>query len=225
MADQSAEEPVPLVISNTEERVLELYDKLQKLQLEIALMNARKHYVPDPTSGRDIETAKNELLDSFAKYILRNEVASNVISTNPILQAVHNGTQASPVERDLLPLLTARDAISSTLAMQNTELQSVLADLTDVEGRSLFLSRENISLAQRLLDLTKQTEQGTAESLAGGSEYTSQISDLEVEVKASRRRWRVLKGTASAIVAGSGVDWARDAELRDIVLDPTDEQV
>jgi hypothetical protein len=49
MADQSVEEPTPLVLSNTEKQVLELYDKLQILQLEIALLNARKNYVPGMT--------------------------------------------------------------------------------------------------------------------------------------------------------------------------------
>jgi hypothetical protein len=50
-------------------------------------------------SERTIETAQKELLDSQARYMLRNEVFASVISANPILQAVHNGTKASPIER------------------------------------------------------------------------------------------------------------------------------
>jgi hypothetical protein len=101
----------------------------------------------------------------------------------------------------------------------------LLTDLTDVESRSLRLSRENVALAERLLNLAKQTDQGKTEVLAGDSEHASEIAGLEAGVKASRQRWRVLKGTASAIVAGSGVDWARDAELRDVVLDPAEDEV
>ncbi|KAI3332291.1 centromere protein H (CENP-H)-domain-containing protein [Xylariaceae sp. AK1471] len=224
MSDQDVEASTPLLLSNTEKRVLELHDKLQQLQLEIALLNAQQNYVPDTTSERTIEAAQKELLDSRARYMLRNEVVSNVMSANPILQAVHNGTKASPIERDLLPLLIARDATSSTLASQNTELHSLLTDLTDVESRSLRLSRENVALAERLLDFAKQTDQGKAEILAGDSEHVAEIAGLEAEVKTSRQRWRVLKGTTSAIVAGSGVDWARDAELRDMVLDPATEE-
>ncbi|KAI8630564.1 centromere protein H (CENP-H)-domain-containing protein [Xylariaceae sp. FL1651] len=225
MADQATEAPTPLLLSNTERRVLELYDKLQQLQLEIALLNAQKDYVPDTTSERTIEAAQKELLDSRARYMLRNEVVTSVLSANPILQAVHNGTKASPVERDLLPLLTTRDSTSSTLATQNTELHTLLTELTDVESRSLRLTRENVALAGRLLDLAKQTEQGKAEAFAEDSEHAAEIAELQAEVKAGRQRWRVLKGTASAIVAGSGVDWARDAELREIVLDPAEEDV
>jgi hypothetical protein len=127
--------------------------------------------------------------------------------------------------RDLLPLLTDRDAATSTLAVQNNELHTLLSDLTEVEMRSLQLSRENVALAERLLDLAKETDQGRAELLSGDSEHVAEIARLEAEVKGSRQRWRVLKDTVSAIVAGSGVDWARDAELRDMVLDPAEEEV
>ncbi|KAI0908425.1 centromere protein H (CENP-H)-domain-containing protein [Ustulina deusta] len=225
MEGQSVEVPTPLVLSDKEKRVLELHDKLEQLQLEIALLNAHKSYVPDTTSGRTIEVAQQELLDSRARYMLRNEVVASVVSANPILQAVHDGTKASPIERDLIPLLTDRDTASSTLASQNTELHSLLSDLTDVESRSLRLSRENVALAERLLELVKHTEQGKAELLPSDSEYAAEIAGLEAEVKSSRQRWRVLKGTASAIVVGSGTDWARDTELRDIVLDPAEEEV
>lgn len=51
-----------------------------------------------------------------------------------------------------------------------------------------------------------------------------EVSRLEDEVRTSRQRWRVVKGVASAVVAGSGVDWARDDVLCDIVLDPVDEE-
>ncbi|KAI0967680.1 centromere protein H (CENP-H)-domain-containing protein [Xylaria arbuscula] len=225
MEDRGVEVPPPLVLSDKEKRVLELHDKLEQLQLEIALLNAQKKYVPDTTSERTVEVAQHELLESRARYVLRNEVVTNVVSVNPILQAVHNGTNASPIERDLLPLLTDRDTASTTLASQTTELQSLLSDLTDVESRSLRLSRENIALAERLLDLTKQTEQGKAELLSGESEYAAEIAGLEGEVTNSRQRWRVLKDTASAIIAGSGVDWASDPELRDMVLDPAEEEL
>ncbi|KAI1360919.1 centromere protein H (CENP-H)-domain-containing protein [Xylaria arbuscula] len=222
MESQDAEDPTPLVLSDKEKKVLELHDKLEQLQLEIALVKAQKNYVPDIYPERAVEVAQQELLEARAKYMLRNEVVASVVSANPILQAVHNGTNASPIERDLLPLITERDTTTTALASQNTELHSLLSDLTDVENRSLRLSRENVALADRLLELAKQSEQGKAELLPPGSEYATEIVELEAEVKSSRQRWQVLKDTASAIVAGSGVDWASDAGLREMVLDPAE---
>lgn len=81
-----------------------------------------------------------------------------------------------------------------------------------------------MGLAERLLDLAKQTDQGMVEMIAGDSGHAAEIAGLEAEVRARRQRWRVLKGTASAIVAGSGVDWARDTDLMNIVLDPAEEE-
>lgn len=46
MADESAENPTPLLLSNDEKHVLELHDRLQELQLEIALLTAQKNYHP-----------------------------------------------------------------------------------------------------------------------------------------------------------------------------------
>jgi hypothetical protein len=51
----------------------------------------------------------------------------------------------------------------------------------------------------------------------------AQLDELEESLKVSRQRWRIMKGTASAVVAGSGVDWARDAALRELVLDTENE--
>ncbi|KAI1438896.1 centromere protein H (CENP-H)-domain-containing protein [Xylaria sp. CBS 124048] len=222
MEDQQIDLPSPLPLSDMEKRALDLHDKLQQLQLEIALLKAQRNYVPD-TLEPSVEIAQRELLDARSKYMLRNEVVANVTSVYPIMQALHQGSKASPVERDLLPLLVDRDAATTTLASQDAELHSLLDDLKDVESRSLRLGTENVALAERLLDLARQTDQGQTELLPSEPEHADTIAGLNDEVKTSRQRWRVLKDTASAIVAGSGVDWANDAELRDIVLDPAED--
>jgi hypothetical protein len=46
-----------------------------------------------------------------------------------------------------------------------------------------------------------------------------QLDELELAMRTSRQRWRIMKGTASATIAGSGIDWARDPKLLEIVLD------
>ncbi|KAI2463285.1 centromere protein H (CENP-H)-domain-containing protein [Annulohypoxylon bovei var. microspora] len=224
MADGTATDvPAPLLLSDDEKRILELHDRLQQLQLEIVLLKTQKDYDPDtdlPTEDGSIEAAQKALLDSRSRYVLRNQVVESVVVANPILQAVHNGTKASPIERDLLPVLEQRDQSSSTLSQQSTELRGLLDELTEVESQSLRLGRENVDLAAKLLDLAEQTDRSRAEAINTDPERAAAISRLEDQVKLSRQRWRVLKGTASAVVAGSGVDWSRDAELRDIVLDP-----
>lgn len=43
--------------------------------------------------------AQNGLLEARARYRLRNDVVDAVMMANPILKAVHSGTEASPIER------------------------------------------------------------------------------------------------------------------------------
>ncbi|KAI0852840.1 centromere protein H (CENP-H)-domain-containing protein [Daldinia vernicosa] len=226
MAGGTIHEPTPLLLSDDEKHILGLHDRLQQLQLEITLLTAQKNYDPrrnPPAGDGSIEAAQKALLDSRSKYVLRNQVVDSVVAANPILQAVHNGTKASPIERDLLPILEQRDQSSSALAQQSSELRTLLDEITEVESQSLRLGRENVELASKLLELAEQTNRNKAEAVNMHPEQAAEITSLEGQVKLSRQRWRVLKGTASAVVAGSGVDWSRDSELRDIVLDPENE--
>ncbi|XXG98971.1 hypothetical protein Hte_005304 [Hypoxylon texense] len=224
MSDENAETPTPLLLSSDEKRVLELYDRLQRLQFEAALLSAQENYVSSTTTeDSSIEAAQEALLDSRSRYVLQNQVAESIMVANPILQAVHNGTKASYIERDLLPVLEQRDQSSSTLAQQSTELRSLLDEITDVESESLRLGRENVDLAAQLLELADQADRNKAEAVNTDPERAAEVAQLEDQVRLSRQRWRVLKGTASAVVAGSGVDWSRNAELRDIVLSPKDD--
>lgn len=107
-----------LPLADNEKRILDLYDRLQQLQLEVALINAQNNYqpriyltfsaagplclnintMPGPTP-QSREAAEDALLDSRARYVLRNEIAESVMSSKPVLQAVHGGSRASPIER------------------------------------------------------------------------------------------------------------------------------
>lgn len=50
----------------------------------------------------DLTAAQNALLTARARYRLRNDAIEAVMVTDPILKAVHSGTQASPIERHVL---------------------------------------------------------------------------------------------------------------------------
>jgi hypothetical protein len=56
-----------------------------------------------------------------------------------------------------------------------------------------------------------------------GPAMEAEMKTAEDEVKESRQKWKVINGTASAVIVGSGVDWVGDPELRDVVLDPEDD--
>ncbi|KAK6066477.1 hypothetical protein SCUP234_03983 [Seiridium cupressi] len=176
MEDTPSEVPQAdaLLLSDDEKRVLELYDKLQQLQLEIALITAQKNYV--------------------ARL------------------------------RDLLPVLTQRDSTAVSMAHQSTSLRQTMEQIIDVETQSMRLSRQNVDLAAEVLELAEEANK-QKDAPVDDPEQAEEIAQLEDEVKSSRQRWRVMKATASAIIAGSGVNWAADPELKSIVLDEDDDGV
>lgn len=243
--------------SDQEKEILELYDQVQKLELELALAKARTRLAGElstdlpPVAGRaaadgrseeaerrgsgddqeedgpnEVEEARTQLLEAMSLYTLRNGVVNNVIITNPLLKGIHGSTAASPIEQDILPWVQARDSASRDVAAQSTAAKQALAQLTDVESEALRAARRNRELAAEVLRLAREADRGRMGGAAGAGggggdpAAEAQIAELEGRLAASRRKWRVMKGTASGIVAGSGVDWAADPLLRDVVLDP-----
>lgn len=98
-------------------------------------------------------------------------------------------------------------------------MRRISDELTAVQVESVQISRRNVELASKVLQLAEAAGRTNSDS-ADDPAVREEISKLEAEVKASQQRWKIMKGTASAVVVGSGVDWVAKPELRDVVLDP-----
>ncbi|KAG8674435.1 hypothetical protein FPOAC2_00454 [Fusarium poae] len=215
-----------LPLSEDEEKILALYDRIQELRLEIAIINAQQSHQSDDTAtftDEETQKAQSELLETRAQYVLRNDVTEAVMTANPILKAVHSNTETAPIERELLPYIERRDEVSVLVATQASQTNEVWKALTKVQGDTLQKSRQNVTLAAELFELADQAKLKKRVS-PNNSKMMKEQERLEAEVKASKQKWRVMKGVAGGIIVGSGVDWVQDDELRDVVLDPeTDE--
>lgn len=131
-------------------------------------------------------------------------------------------TICSLLQRDLLPIIQERDRAAAKAANIYSELQTARGRLATLEVECLKASHRNTELAADVLQLARENCEQSFESIQSGH-IGSGVADLESQVKASRRRWRIIKGVTSAIVAGSGVDWVRVQRLRELVLDPLDQ--
>jgi hypothetical protein len=106
------------LMTEQEKRILEVYDRLEELQLEIALLRARgilskgmhsDHiycyvflpFIDEPVEAteEDIKLAEQDLLKAKALYQVRTNIVENVLVANPILKAVHAGSNASIIEQ------------------------------------------------------------------------------------------------------------------------------
>jgi hypothetical protein len=81
----------------------------------------------------------------------------------------------------------------------------------------MVTARTNTELATTMLALAKEAAIQNKESI-NDPKARQQLDELEVSMKTSRQRWRIMKETASATIVGSGVDWARNPKLLEIVL-------
>ncbi|TGO24216.1 hypothetical protein BPAE_0108g00090 [Botrytis paeoniae] len=213
-------------LSEQEKRILEVYDKLEELQVEIALLKAQgviSSEEQEEVTDEVIQKAEKDLLESKANYSLRSEIIENVIIANPILKAVHAGSNASVIEQDLLPLIEKRDAMSENLAQISSKIQSSREELMRESNENIITGRKNIELATEMLALAEEANSQGKENIQDPN-IRAQLDELEGAMKNSRQRWRIMKNTASAVIVGSGIDWARDSKLLEIVLDDDGDQ-
>lgn len=88
-------------------------------------------------------------------------------------------------------------------------------EATRAQAKTLRVSRKNVELAAEVMSLVAEVN-----AKKTGHQDNERLHQLQDDLKSSRQRWRVMKGVTSGVVTGSGVDWARDETLRDLVLDP-----
>ena len=91
-----------------EGRLLALWDQLNELNLEIALLEAQTNppadaLEPPNLNGETLITTlkevEKECLEARVAYTLKQSVVESVLETHPILKAVHAGSNAKPTER------------------------------------------------------------------------------------------------------------------------------
>lgn len=111
---------VPPLMTEDEKRILDVYDRLEELQLEIALLKAqgvlsRGGFIlhrfsvrvltctdePTEASDEDIAAAEQELLKAKSLYLVRGNVIENSMIANPLLRAVHGSNAATVVEQSV----------------------------------------------------------------------------------------------------------------------------
>jgi hypothetical protein len=111
------------------------------------------------------------------------------------------------------------------LALAHENLASahdlVLKQIFNLEVDNLRINQENQELVRQLLELTKQ-DSSWRERLQD-ADLASQLESVEADLKTRKAKWETMKNIASAVVVGSGLNWADDDALRALVLDESDD--
>jgi len=102
------------------------------------------------------------------------------------------------------------------------ELTSSTRALDAVEQANIVANLKNRELSKTMLGLAKAMKSQSAEDV-DDPRLREQIKAVEKELKDSRRRMKTLKGILSAMIVGSGINWAADRSLTELVLEDEDD--
>ena len=115
-------------------------------------------------------------------------------------------------------MITESDTVSMVHGTLAAKLTATAQALASAEQKNIAANQKNRELSQTLLALAEDMKSQSAEDITDPN-LRSQVRKVEQEVKESRRRSKTIKGILSAMIVGSGLNWAADDVLRDLVMD------
>ena len=101
------------------------------------------------------------------------------------------------------------------------KLASTTQALSNAERGNIAANKKNSELSQTLLALAEEAKPQSMEDIEN-PKLRDQVEMVEREVKDLRRKTKILKGLVSGTIVGSGIDWAADDALCELVMDDED---
>lgn len=123
--------------------------------------------------------------------------------------------------RALLRLINRRDVLSLAYENLHTAHSATVRQLSNLEVENRQIHEKNRELVRQLLDLTGPD--GSWRDQLEDQDLIAQLNALDADQQKSQARWDAMKNIASAVVVGSGVNWAEDEKLSALVLDEADD--
>ncbi|KIW08105.1 uncharacterized protein PV09_01043 [Verruconis gallopava] len=215
-----------------EKKILELWDKIEDLRLERHVLEAQHEAQSSQDedlsalSDAEVQTAlsqaERDLLTARSTYSIRQNIIQNVLITDPILKSIHLSSNTTSLERRLLPLVHERDVLTMLSSTLYSRLRKLRQKFYKLETKNIEIIESNRSISKRMLELANDVKIRKIEDVTD-ERARKQLEDLDAEVRRAAKEWRVWKSVAGAVVVASGIDWAEDPELLEIVMDEEDE--
>jgi len=124
--------------------------------------------------------------------------------------------------RRILPLVTENDAVSMIHGSLTSKLASTNKFLSVAEQNNIVANQKNRELAQTMLALAEEMKAQSVQDIED-PQLRQRVDAVDKELKDSRRRVRTLKGILSAMIVGSGINWAADEGLTELVMEDEDD--
>jgi hypothetical protein len=124
--------------------------------------------------------------------------------------------------RRMLPLIAENDTLSMVHGTLSARLASSTRALCAAEQANIAANQKSRDLSQTMLALAEELKSQSAKDIEDPN-LRIEIDAVEKELKESRKRAKTLKGILSAMIVGSGINWAADEALCELVMDDEDE--
>ncbi|KAF3924839.1 hypothetical protein ABW21_db0203885 [Orbilia brochopaga] len=205
--------------------VLACYDQLQDLTLQRHILEAEIEALQDALANdsmdlddtANLDETKQKAREIQGKILVKDLVVKQMAATRPIVRAIHSGPNRTKLESELLPLLTTRDLLATTLLQLTSQLSRLQHAYTKASGTLIKHTNINKDLAERVRQLSAAHE--FTDSITSNVAVLAKKAEMEKE----QRRCQTLKGVVQGIIVGSGVNWSEDATLRKLVLECGDD--
>lgn len=119
-------------------------------------------------------------------------------------------------------MINERDILAMVHGALATKVIVNTAELSDAERENIALMKKNKVVAQELLQLANDMRTQKPDDIQD-AKLRNALLQAQDEVRAARKEWRIMKSIVAGTIVGSGVDWADDETLTNLVLDDEEE--
>lgn len=122
----------------------------------------------------------------------------------------------------MLAAVHARDVLGMVQAATAARVDQVAGRARAAEHEAVALNEQNVALARLVVETAVRVREERTEDVQD-ERMRKRLEEVDVSIAEKRREWRLMKSLVAGIIVGSGVDWAADEKLVELVLDDEDE--
>lgn len=148
---------------------------------------------------------------------VKKVITRALLSTHPILRAVHAGTGSTKTERDLLPYIVRRDELASISLKLDQNLQRDRARQDELYAGILTQTEQNKVLLRELNDIVQEKKKREHASLSDGQR--DDLDTLDASISSTSERREIVRNVIQSLILESGIDWVDSADLQQLMIE------
>ena len=163
-----------------------------------------------------LDKLQHELREASAERLRERQLVDRLRRSVVVSEAVYpeSGEPAEDVTREIAGLVSVRDKLVSEFLRGRRTCHTLQRELTDVTAENRRLRVAN-RLAMGEVQVLKAETEALSETLLQSEGARQAKRQLEMETA----RNTILRNVMQLLIMASGVDWAKDPELQDLLIE------